>query len=311
MSCLSETVKKMLDVTFCLCFWSLFGVFGVETDVSVSVMEGDSVTLKNNDTQILRDEGIQWRFGEFLIAEINRDDNKIKLFEDVSDGRFRGRIQLDHQTGSLIITNTRSTDSGQYKLKTESKVTVLKIFTLTVYARLPVPVIIRDSSLYSSSSKCVLVCSVVNVTQATLSWYKGNSLLNNINASNITTDLSLHLEVEYQENNTYSCVINNPIRNQTKHLNITEVCQTCPDNTDKDVRLIKLISAAAGTLLFVLIIAVVIFCICRKCRKTDQEVQTREEEITYADPAFYKRKTTKSKVKEEDDVVYAGVAVRR
>ncbi|XP_051978346.1 SLAM family member 5-like [Xyrauchen texanus] len=228
MSCLSETVKKMLDVTFCLCFWSLFGVFGVETDVSVSVMEGDSVTLKNDDTQILRDDLIMWTFGskQILIAEINRDDNKIKLFEDVSDdGRFRGRIQLDHQTGSLIITNIRTTDSGQYKLFTISKRTPLKIFTLTVYARLPVPVIIRDSSLYSSSSKCVLVCSVVNVTQVTLSWYKGNSLLSSISVSDLNRSLSL--EVEYQENNTYSCVINNPIRNQTKHLNITEVCQTC------------------------------------------------------------------------------------
>ncbi|XP_051977472.1 SLAM family member 5-like [Xyrauchen texanus] len=187
-------------------------------------MEGDSVTLKNDDTQILRDDLIMWTFGEILIAEINRDDSKIKLFENVSDGRFRGRIQLD-QTGSLIITNTRSTDSGQYKLKTESKETRLKIFTLTVYAHLPVPVIIRDSSQCSSSSKCVLVCSVVNVTQVTLSWYKGNSLLSSISVSDLNRSLSL--EVEYQENNTYSCVINNPIRNQTKHLNITEVCQPC------------------------------------------------------------------------------------
>ncbi|XP_051515257.1 uncharacterized protein LOC127418635 isoform X2 [Myxocyprinus asiaticus] len=226
-------MKKMFDVTFCLCFWSLFGVFGVETDVleSVSVTEGDSVTLKNNDTEILRDDGIMWTFGpkQILIAHIKREAKNV--INDAADGRFRGRIQLD-QTGSLTITDTRTTDSGQYNVTTKSKETLLKIFTMTVYAHLPVPVIIsRNSSQCSSSSICVLVCSVVNVTQVTLSWYKGNRLFSSVSVSDLSSTVSLHLELEYQENNIYSCVINNPIINQTKHLNITEVCQTCSDYT--------------------------------------------------------------------------------
>ncbi|KAK7127096.1 hypothetical protein R3I94_018322 [Phoxinus phoxinus] len=216
---------------------------------------------------------------------------------------------MDIQTGSLRITNTRTTDSGLYKLHISGQHTgVFKTFRVTVYALLPVPVIImRNSSQCSSSSesssvsKCVLECSAVNVSRVTLSWYKGNSLLSNISASDLSISLSLPLEVEYQDKNTYSCVINNPIRNQTKHLDITQLCQPCTGITNH----IVLISAAAGSLLIVA--AVAVFWVCRKCRKTDQEVQAPETEMTYAEPTFAKRNAQRTRGKQEDDVVYASV----
>ncbi|XP_059426055.1 SLAM family member 9-like [Carassius carassius] len=204
---------------------------------SVSVTKGNSVTLDSGLTEMMDDDLILWRFGynKTLIAEISVMEDSITVYDDVPDERFRDRLKLDYQTGSLTITNTRTEHTGDYQLQSNS---VRKRFNLTVYARLSVPVISRDSSQCSSSSSsssssqqnCSLLCSVVNVSHVTLSWYKGNSLLSSISVSDLSISLSLPLEVEYQEKNSYSCVINNPIRNQTTHLDITELCLTCSED---------------------------------------------------------------------------------
>ncbi|KAI2648004.1 T-cell surface antigen CD2 [Labeo rohita] len=208
-----------------------------------------------------------------LIALINRENNISTVHDDALDGRFRDRLKLD-QTGSLTITNTRTTDSGLYTVTSTSTKKPLNTFNLTVYARLSVPVISRDCTSSSPSHQnCSVLCSLVNVSDVSLSWYKGNSLLSSISVSDLSISLSLPLEVEYQDKNTYSCVINNPISNQTAHLDISKLCHTCAGSPDS-VSLIVLVSAAAGSLLIVA--AVGIFCICRKNDQEGKEFKSRK-----------------------------------
>ncbi|XDV23898.1 hypothetical protein PO909_028251 [Leuciscus waleckii] len=226
-------------VLFCLSWWSLIGVFGTKTNEiqSVSVMEGDSVTLNSDLTEIHEDDDILWKYGaeNSLIAKISKERHIFSSYDDVPDGRFRDRLKLDDQTGSLTITNTRTEHAGDYKLQITGAKRSSKTLSLSVYARLPVPVIISNSShcsSSSSSSNCSLVCSsVLNVCDATLSWYKGISVLSSISVCDLSISLSLPLEVEYQDKNTYSCVLNNPISNQTTHLDINTLCHTCAGTT--------------------------------------------------------------------------------
>ncbi|XP_059425163.1 uncharacterized protein LOC132159618 isoform X2 [Carassius carassius] len=248
-------ITNMLSLV--LLFICVEGVFG-DTDV-VSVMEGDSVSLNSNVTEVQKDDQILWMFGpkETRIAEIYK--NSIDMFN--SNEIFGDRLQMDNQTGSLTIRNIRRTDSGLYKRQIRSHGgNSDKTFSVTVYAPLPVPVITSNYSICSSSSSsssgssgssvsnCSLLCSVVNVSAVTLSWYKGNSLLSSISVSDLSISLSLPLEVKYQENNIYSCVINNHITNQTQHnINITQLCHTCAGLYGSSVGVIpSLIYAVVG-----------------------------------------------------------------
>ncbi|XP_057182667.1 uncharacterized protein LOC130549475 isoform X1 [Triplophysa rosa] len=109
---------------------------GTDEVKSVSVSEGDSVTL-HTDVQTHRDDLILWRFGDegLLIAKDDKEDNKSSIYND-ADGMFRDRLKIDDQTGSLIITNIKTTDTGVYKLKISSnRDTKLKTFIVSVTVR--------------------------------------------------------------------------------------------------------------------------------------------------------------------------------
>ncbi|KTF95112.1 hypothetical protein cypCar_00048247 [Cyprinus carpio] len=106
------------------------GTDGVKLQ-SVSVMKGESVTLNPDKSLIHGDDLMLWVFGDkgILLAKLDVETKEVSLYD--AEERFRGRLQLDHQTGSLTITNIRTTDSGLYQLQIRGR-EGLQQFILTV-----------------------------------------------------------------------------------------------------------------------------------------------------------------------------------
>ncbi|XP_039522284.1 signaling lymphocytic activation molecule-like [Pimephales promelas] len=243
-------------IFFCLCFFHLVGVLVAESDEvkTVPVTVGESVTLETI-TDIQRYEQIEWRFGSVRIARIKEKNGVFST--DYNDSRFIDRLRLDNHTGSLTITNIGHEHSGVYKQSIGVK-DPAALYNVTVYPHLPIPEISSYCTQYPLS-KCSLLCSVLNVSHVTLSWFKGMSVLSSISVSDLSISLSLPLEVEYQDNNTYSCVINNPIGNQTKHISdlnwLSSGCDLCFDTTEAVIRLV--VTALMGVAAVVAIVVLV------------------------------------------------------
>ncbi|XP_051763441.1 uncharacterized protein LOC127519835 isoform X2 [Ctenopharyngodon idella] len=84
-------------------------------EVSVSVIEGDSVTLYTNITRNKQDR-IKWYFNNSRITHIDENQTNICTDEWCKE-IFRDKLKVDNRTGDLTITNIRNTNSGVYQLK--------------------------------------------------------------------------------------------------------------------------------------------------------------------------------------------------
>uniref|UniRef100_A0A8C1X8Z5 Immunoglobulin domain-containing protein n=1 Tax=Cyprinus carpio TaxID=7962 RepID=A0A8C1X8Z5_CYPCA len=164
------------------------GVFSVGSDgLSAFVMEGDSVTL-HTDVKTNHQEDIKWYFDYTRIAQITGDFGFICTDVQCNEGteRFRDRLKLDHQTGSLTVMNTRPTDSGDYELKIISiRRSSEKTFSVTVY---DVPAAERDDMKRKSvkeGESVTLDPGVMKYLNDSMRWY-----FNDISITEITGDQS-------------------------------------------------------------------------------------------------------------------------
>ncbi|KAK7136683.1 hypothetical protein R3I93_016891 [Phoxinus phoxinus] len=196
-----------------LLLWCLFD-HGFPWTVSdeVSVMVGDSVTL-NTDFEVKQQQDIKWYFNYICIAQKSGDQSKICTDVQCEDGdmRFRGRLKLDHQTGSLTITNTTHTDSGVYQLEIIS--IHEKIFIVTVHGA------DEDRVSVMEGDSVTLHTGVQTNQQDRITWSYYYICIAQINQSKICTDVQCNEGTERFRDRL-------KLDNQTGSLTITNITDT-------------------------------------------------------------------------------------
>ncbi|XP_067270839.1 uncharacterized protein [Pseudorasbora parva] len=162
-------VNTFVLLCVCLCRLDV-----TNAEMSVSVMEGDSVTL-NPDVELQKYMLIQWTFGSTRIAEFSRLMHTGSMYDE----RFRDRLTLDQQTGSLTITNTRTTDSGLYHISMIGEETTYQSFNVTI----------NESPLSTSSpSSSISVTSSFVVNNTTVNQTEKNNNNNNTEVHQPSSD---------------------------------------------------------------------------------------------------------------------------
>ncbi|XP_042167709.1 uncharacterized protein LOC112231748 [Oncorhynchus tshawytscha] len=234
----------------------LLGAVNAEVN-TLTGREGQSVTLHPGLTGLQADK-IFWFFGP-VIPNTSIVESQLIRGENITEfkGRFREKLQLDRETGSLTIRNLTLNNSGVYQLDIFNTHKTSQRFYLTVYAPVPLPQVkkIPEGDFLDSSSEkgsCSVVCSVENRRDMTLSWYRGEKRLNQTSSPDLSTNLSLPLEIKLQDNNIYSCVAANPVSNQTTKLNIETLCLQFGES-DPNLITIVVIVLGIGLMLFIVI----------------------------------------------------------
>ncbi|XP_014051114.2 SLAM family member 5 isoform X4 [Salmo salar] len=143
--------------------------------------------------------------------------------------RFENRLHLNNVTRYFTLSELQIDDAGVYTVENTDEGKKTKI-QLTVYN-----VVSKPQLRECDSSSCSVVCSVENDKEVTLTLYRGEEILNQTSSPELTTDLSLRLEVEGKNyNSTYSCVAANPVSNETVH--VPKCCSEDghPNDADSD-----------------------------------------------------------------------------
>uniref|UniRef100_A0A8C9W3Z1 Ig-like domain-containing protein n=1 Tax=Scleropages formosus TaxID=113540 RepID=A0A8C9W3Z1_SCLFO len=205
---LNITVFYSVSLCYCVCFRDALR------------RERDTVTLHTGVTDVQKDSQILWYSGsgiEDLIAQLINGATQTDINE-----RFRDRLELDTQTGSLTIRNLNTSDSGVYRVhRVKGKLPLGQFFLNSLHPELVSKprTRTRQQDTEVQSSSCRLLCSVENDRDVTLSWTRGKEMLNQTSSPHLNTTLSLHLDIEEQDNDTYSCVSSNPVSEESLQVN--------------------------------------------------------------------------------------------
>ncbi|XP_066518020.1 CD48 antigen-like [Hoplias malabaricus] len=215
--------EAVINLLLC-CLLSTAG----EEVVKLQELEGNTVIIHTGLTAVQSDAHILWFYGPEK-ADINIVDSQVFRGETVIDyntERFRDRLQLNRNSGSLTIRNISREDSGLYKLQIIAGKTSDWSFRVNVYGPVSKLVIRNQAKILSVTQRdwCSPLCTVENGMDVYLSWFEEKERISSINSTDSSDHLSLSLNITVSNNSTYTCVASNPISNRTTQLNITQLC---------------------------------------------------------------------------------------
>ncbi|XP_073699687.1 uncharacterized protein [Garra rufa] len=208
------------------------GLSGVGSDVvSVSMKEGDTVIFYTG-VETNQQEDIKWYFGDTRIAQISGDLSHVCTDVKCEDGeeKFRDRLKLDHQTGSLTIMNTTTTDTGVYELKVISSTSSSdKIFNVIVNGASAAEQDEIKRKSVKEGEFVTLDSGVMINPNHTLKWYFNNILIAEITADQSTICTYVQCDIRFRNR-----LKMNP---QTGSLTITNIRTT--DSGDYKLQIIN------------------------------------------------------------------------
>ncbi|KAI4894154.1 hypothetical protein NFI96_010644, partial [Prochilodus magdalenae] len=202
-----------------------------EEVITLQVLEGKNATLHTGKTGLQSVPQILWLYRsedlKIVDSKVSREENITAYNSD----KFRDRLQLDRNNGSLTIANINREDSGVYTIQINNDQRKIWSFSVVVYAPVSKPVIRNQPEHHpGSSTQCSPLCTVENGRDVNLSWYEGKQRISSIPSTDSSKHLNLPLNISELNKTTYTCVAANPVSNQTTQLSITELCSNTGSN---------------------------------------------------------------------------------
>lgn len=185
------------------------------------------------------------------------------------------RIRLNLKDCSLEIQNLTEHDQGLYEMNLRMALVVHEQVTeLKIYERVSLPVIDISEAFSDGVCNVSLVCSLEHGTEPVYTWWSGDGKVT-ADGSHILTDEGrrLALSIPLPNNNSvYNCTVGNPVSEETRSVDLTQLCPA--HEGYKPLRVSSRILITAATIIFISA------AVCYMCYKRTSSVQGNAVAVT-------------------------------